>query len=159
MDEREPPTSSSERDLQPALDGTSIAVDSSSAHLATVADLVAPGWARHADQSGPCRNDLLDGPSVVVYCGNEEEVSRGFLIALRAMGIAVVEQPPEPAKPAVCASNVVKAPVFHHLPFCVVLLAVRERSRQRDPRRTRTISHVHTHREDSALKGPVKLFE
>lgn len=105
MDERKPPIPSSERDLQPAFDGTSIAVDSSSAHLATVADLVAPGPARPSDQSEPCRNDLPDRPSVVVYCGNEEEVSRGFLIALRAMGIAAVEQPPEPAKPPVARAT------------------------------------------------------
>jgi hypothetical protein len=40
---------------------------------------------------------VADGPSVAVYCRSEEEVSEGFLIALRAMGIAIVEQPPEPA--------------------------------------------------------------
>ena len=45
----------------------------------------------------PCGNDPRDGPSVAVYYRNEEEVSEGFLIALRAMGIAIVEQPPEPA--------------------------------------------------------------
>jgi hypothetical protein len=38
------------------------------------------------------------GPSVAVYYRNEEEVSRGFLIALSAMGVAHVEQLPEPAK-------------------------------------------------------------
>jgi hypothetical protein len=42
-----------------------------------------------------------DGPSVTVYYRNEEEVSRGFLIALSAMGVAHVEQFPEPAKPPV----------------------------------------------------------
>jgi hypothetical protein len=42
-----------------------------------------------------------DGPSVAVYYRNEEEVSRGFLIALSAMGVAHVEQLPEPAKPRV----------------------------------------------------------
>jgi hypothetical protein len=41
---------------------------------------------------------IADGRSVAVYCRNEEEVSQGFLIALRAMGIAIVEQLPEPAK-------------------------------------------------------------
>jgi hypothetical protein len=37
--------------------------------------------------------------SVVVYCGNEEEVSRGFLIALSAMGVAVVSRPTEASLP------------------------------------------------------------
>ena len=101
MDERKPPIPPSERDLQPVSDGTSILVHSPCAHMATSADLVVPRRARHSDQSEPCQNDLRDGPSVVVYCGNEEEVSRGFLIALGAMGIAVVEQPPAPAKPPV----------------------------------------------------------
>ena len=35
------------------------------------------------------------------YYRTEEEVREGFLTALRAMGIAVVERPPEPAKPRV----------------------------------------------------------
>jgi hypothetical protein len=39
------------------------------------------------------------GPSVAVYYRNKEEVSRGFLIALSAMGVGPVEQLPEPAKP------------------------------------------------------------
>jgi hypothetical protein len=41
----------------------------------------------------------------VVYCGNEEEVSRGFLIALRAMGVAVVEQLHEPLEPPVSGAK------------------------------------------------------
>ena len=42
-----------------------------------------------------------DAPSVAVYYRNEAEVRDGFLIALRAMGIAVVEQHNEPARPPV----------------------------------------------------------
>jgi hypothetical protein len=99
MDERKPPIPPSERDLQSVSDGTSILVHSPSAHLATSAGLVVPRRVRHSEQ--PCQNDLRDGPSVVVYCGNEEEVSRGFLMVLRAMGIAVAEQPPAPARPPV----------------------------------------------------------
>jgi hypothetical protein len=34
-------------------------------------------------------------PSAVVYYRNDEEVRRGFLIALSAMGLAEVEKPPE----------------------------------------------------------------
>jgi hypothetical protein len=89
MDEHKPPIPPRERDPQPASDGTPIVVDSHFAHLAALAGLVAPERARHHTQSGPCQGDLPDEPSVVVFCGNEEEVSRGFLMALRAMGVAV----------------------------------------------------------------------
>jgi hypothetical protein len=54
------------------------------------------------------KSDVVDapnGPSVVVYCGSEEEVSRGFFMALRAMGVAVVEQPAEPAQPPVARAK------------------------------------------------------
>ena len=46
-----------------------------------------------------CGNDPRDGPSVAVYYRDEAEVRDGFLIALRAMGFAEVEQHPEPATP------------------------------------------------------------
>ena len=49
----------------------------------------------------PCRNDSPEGPSVAVYYRDEEEVRDGFLIALRAMGLADVEQHSEPATPPV----------------------------------------------------------
>ena len=49
----------------------------------------------------PCRTDSPDGPSVAVYYRNEEEVREGFLIALRAMGVADAEQHSEPATPPV----------------------------------------------------------
>ena len=98
MDESKPSIPSDELSLRPASDWKSAVVDASLADLARSRKLVALGRQRHSDQSELCRNDLPNGPSVVVYCGNEEEVSRGFLIALRAMGVAVVEQPPEPAK-------------------------------------------------------------
>ena len=47
----------------------------------------------------PCRNDPADAPSVAVYCRDEAEVRDGFLIALRAMGFAEVEQHSEPSTP------------------------------------------------------------
>jgi hypothetical protein len=105
MDERKPPIPSRERDPQPASRRTPTVVDSFSADLATSSGLVAPGWARHADQSELCQTDLPDGPSAVVFCGDEEKVSRGFLIALRAMGVAVVEQTPKPEKPPVARAK------------------------------------------------------
>jgi hypothetical protein len=46
-------------------------------------------------------SDFSDGPSVAVYWQNEEEVSEGFLTALSAMGVAGIEQLPEPAKPPI----------------------------------------------------------
>jgi hypothetical protein len=48
----------------------------------------------------PCGNDARDGPSVAVYCRDEAEVREGFLIALRAMGLAGVEQHSEPSTPS-----------------------------------------------------------
>jgi hypothetical protein len=81
------------------------AVDSPGADLAKSDKLAALGRGSSSDQSEPCRNDPADAPSFVVYCGNEEEVSRGFLIALRAMGVADVEQPPEPAIPPVARAK------------------------------------------------------
>ena len=105
MDESKPSIPSDELSLRPASPWKSAVVDVPPAKLAKSDKLVAPGRQRHSDQSKLCRNDLANGPSVVVYCGNEEEVSRGFLIALRAMGVAVVEQPPESAKPPVARAK------------------------------------------------------
>ena len=53
----------------------------------------------------PCGNDPRDEPSVAVYYRDEAEVREGFLIALRAMGVAGVEQHPEPAKPPVTGAK------------------------------------------------------
>jgi hypothetical protein len=47
----------------------------------------------------PSGNDFPDGSCVALYYGSEQEVSRGFLIALSAMGIAPVEQLPATAMP------------------------------------------------------------
>jgi hypothetical protein len=105
MDESKNPIPPNELDPWSALDRTSAVADALPAELARSRERAAPGRRRHSDQSELCRDDLPDGPSVVVYCGNEEEVSRGFLIALRAMGVAAVEQPPGPAKPHVARAK------------------------------------------------------
>ena len=105
MDESKPSIPSDELSLRPASPWKSAVVDVPPANLAKSDKLVALGRQPHFDQSELCRNDLPNGPSVVDFFGNEEEVSRGFLIALRAMGIAVVEQPPEPAKPPVARAK------------------------------------------------------
>jgi hypothetical protein len=70
MDESKPSISPSELHLRSGSEGTS------------------------ADNDPPA----ADGPSVAVYYRNEEEVSRGLLIALAAMGVAGVEQLTEPTK-------------------------------------------------------------
>ncbi len=62
---------------------------------------MAPEARHHAGQPEPCRNEPINESSVVVYYGNEEAVSRGYLIALRAMGMPVAEQPSEPPEPPV----------------------------------------------------------
>ena len=49
----------------------------------------------------PCRTDPADAPSVAFYYRDEAEVRDGFLIALRAMGVAGVEQLSERATPPV----------------------------------------------------------
>ena len=45
----------------------------------------------------PCRNEPADGPAVAVYYRDEAEVRDGFLIALRAMGLAGFQQHSEPS--------------------------------------------------------------
>jgi hypothetical protein len=105
MDKRKPSIPSDELSLRPASDWKSAVVDAPPADLAKSQRLVALGRQRHSDQSELCRNDLPNGPSVVVYCGSEEEVAQGFLIALLAMGVVAVEQPPEPAKSPVARAK------------------------------------------------------
>jgi hypothetical protein len=51
-------------------------------------------------QIEPSRSDFRAGPSVVTYYRNEEEVSRGFLVALSAMGVTPDQQSPESPKPS-----------------------------------------------------------
>ena len=105
MDESKPSIPSDELGLRPASRWKSGVIDVPPANLAKSDKLVALGQKHHSDQSDLCRDDLPNEPSVVVFCGNEEEVCRGFLIALRAMGVAAVEQPPEPAKPPVARAK------------------------------------------------------
>ena len=98
MDESKPSISPSEFRLQSASEWTSAELDPPPAELTKSHKLAALERQSRSGQIEPCRNDFSDGPSVAVYYRNEEEVREGFLIALRAMGVAVVEQPPEPAK-------------------------------------------------------------
>ena len=101
MDESKPPIPPSKFRLRSASEWPSVDIDPPPAELAKSDELVALERQSGSEQIEPCRNDFSDQPSAAVYYRNEEEVSEGFLIALRATGVAVVEQPPEPAKPPV----------------------------------------------------------
>ena len=81
-----------------ASEWTSADIDPPPAELAKPGELAAIERQSRSGQIEPCRNDFSYGPAIAVYYRNEEEVSEGFFIALRAMGIAVVDQPLEPAK-------------------------------------------------------------
>jgi hypothetical protein len=101
MDESKPSIPPFENRLRSASERTSADLDPRPAELAKSDGLVAAERQSRPGQIEGCRNDFSDGPSVAVYYRNEEEVREGFLMALRAMGVAVVEQHLEPAKPPV----------------------------------------------------------
>jgi hypothetical protein len=92
-------------DLESASAWTSADSDPPPAELAKSDKRVAVERRSRSGPIEPCRNDFSDGPSVAVYYRNEEEVREGFLIALHAMRVAVIEQPPEPAKPPVARAK------------------------------------------------------
>ena len=101
MDESKPSIPHSEFRLQSASEWTSADIDPPPAELAKSDELVALERQSCSGQIEPRRNDFSDQRSVTVYYRNEEEVSRGFLIALGVMGVARTEHLPEPAKPPV----------------------------------------------------------
>jgi hypothetical protein len=105
MDESKPSIPPSEFRLRSAFERTSAGIHPPPGELEKSDELVAVERQSRSGQIEPRRNDRSDRPSVAVYCGNEEEVSEGFLIALLAMGVAVVEEPPEPAKPPVARAR------------------------------------------------------
>jgi hypothetical protein len=99
MDDRKPSIPLCEPGLESASERISAAVDTPPAALAASVERAAPEGQSLSGQIEPCRTDFSDAPSVAVYYRNEDEVRRGFLIALSAMGLAQAEQPPEQAKP------------------------------------------------------------
>jgi hypothetical protein len=101
MDESKPSIPPGEFRLRSASEWTPTDLDPPPAELATSDELVAVERQRRSGQIEPRRQDFSEGPSVAVYYRNEDEVREGFLIALTAMGIASVEQRPEPATPPV----------------------------------------------------------
>jgi hypothetical protein len=103
MDESRPPVPPSDLLLRPASERTSADID---------------------PPPEPCGNDPPDGPLVAVYYRNEEEVREGFLIALRAMGLAGAARHPEPATPPAGGAKAVKTRNFPCLlPICMLLFA------------------------------------
>jgi hypothetical protein len=99
MDNSKPPIPLSQ--FRCASEWTSADIDPLPAELAKSDQRIAVERQSRSGQIEPCRNDFTDRASVAVYYRDEAEVSEGFLIALRAMGIAVGEQPSEPAMPPV----------------------------------------------------------
>jgi hypothetical protein len=86
--------------LWPAPGRPSAVADPPSAELARSHEPAAPAGLTRSGPTQPRRNDLSGGASVASYCGNGDEITQGFLIALSAMGVAVVKPAAEPAKPA-----------------------------------------------------------
>ena len=98
MDQSRPPIPTSESRLRSASERIVSDIDPAPAQLARLGELVAVEQQNRSAQIEVDRDDSSDGSSVAVYYRDEEEVRDGFLIALRAMGVADIEQNPEPVK-------------------------------------------------------------
>ena len=82
MDESKPPIPLSEFRLRSASE--------------RIPPAVAPAPAKPAELAAVEQQSRSDRPAAVVYYRNEGEVREGFLVALRAMGVADIEQLPGP---------------------------------------------------------------
>ena len=89
MDKSKPPVPPNEFRLRSASERTPANIDIAPPRLTTSGELAAVEPQRRSGQL-PC-----DRPSIAVYYRNEEEVGEGFFIALRAMGVAIIEPLPE----------------------------------------------------------------
>jgi hypothetical protein len=105
MDDGKPSIPPHDLRSQSASERPSAAADPPPAALATSEERVSPEGQSRSGQIEPCRTDFSDAPSVAVYYRDEEEVRRGFIIALNAMGLEQVEEPPEPAMRPVRAAK------------------------------------------------------
>lgn len=102
MDESKPSTPLSPLHLQSASRQTAVDIDPAPASSsAKASESVAIERQNRSGQIDTRRNEPSDGSSGAVYYRNEQEVREGFLVALRAMGVADVEQLPAPAQPSV----------------------------------------------------------
>ena len=86
MDDSKPAILPGEVSLRSASDRLSPVVETPAALTGSV-EPVAPDRQTRSTQIESCQTDFTEADSVVVYYGNEETVARGFLIALRAMGV------------------------------------------------------------------------
>ncbi len=101
MDENGPPIPPNEFCLRSASERSPADIDAAPPSSMNSGVLAAVEPQSRSGQVVPCRNAPPDEPSIAVYYRNEGEVSEGFLLALRAMGVAIVEPLPEPATPPV----------------------------------------------------------
>ena len=98
MDNSKPPIPPNEFRLRSASERTSADIDAAPPRLMNPGERAAAEPQSRSGQVEPCRNDPPDKPSMAVYYRNEGEVSEGFFIALRAMGVAIVEPLPGPPR-------------------------------------------------------------
>jgi hypothetical protein len=101
MDESRPPTPPIDFLLPSASERTSGDVDQAPMAPAKSDIFSAVRRQSLSGQDELCRADLAGGTSVAVYYQDEAEVRDGFLIALRAMGLADAERHSESATPPV----------------------------------------------------------
>jgi hypothetical protein len=124
MDENGPPTPPSDLLLRSASERTPVDIDPPAVVFAKSDRLSAIERQGRSGQGEPCRDDSPDGPSVAVYCRNEEEVRDGFLIALRAMGVCRCRTRLRANNPSRQGRKAVKASYFSCLlPICMSLFA------------------------------------
>jgi len=98
MDKSKPPIPPNEFRLRSASERTSADIDAAPPRLTNSGELAAVEPQSRSGQVEPGGNEPPDKPSIAVYYRNEGEVSEGFFIALRAMGVAVVEPLPGPPR-------------------------------------------------------------
>lgn len=104
MDKSKPPIPPNGFRSRSASERTCADLDDAPARLTNSGELAVEPQSR-SDQGEPRGNERSDNPSIAVYYRDEREVSEGFFIALRAMGIAIVEPSPEPPKHPVRAAS------------------------------------------------------
>jgi hypothetical protein len=107
MDKSKPPILPNEFRLRSASERTCVDSDAPPRLTNSGDRAVAPQ--SRSGQVEPRASEPPDKPSIAVYYRNEGEVSEGFFMALRAMGVAV-DPLTEPLKHPVRASKAVKTP-------------------------------------------------
>jgi hypothetical protein len=108
MDKSKPPVLPNVFRLRSASERTRAGIDDAPPRLTDSGDRAVAPQSR-SGQVEPRASEPPDKPSIAVYYRNEGEVSEGFFMALRAMGVAV-DPLTEPLKHPVRASKAVKTP-------------------------------------------------